>query len=126
MADPDIPMAYGTPVAPMMPPATAPSRQDLRTATAINGGRSSRVLLPTPSGIRPRLNDDMRRTLKAQGFTDGLAEALMTNKIAFPISIWIVDNSGSMASTDGNRIVETAKKNVVKMVSCSRWAEMQQ
>ena len=127
MADPDIPMAYGTAV-PMMPPTAphAPPQRDLRMATAVNGGRSSRVMLPTPSGIRPRLTDEMRRTLKEQGFTDGLAEALMTNKIAFPLNIWIVDNSGSMATTDGNRLVETSKKNEIKMVSCSRWAEMQQ
>ena len=28
--------------------------------------------------------------------------------------------------TDGHRLVEMAKKNDVKLVACSRWAEMQQ
>lgn len=64
--------------------------------------------------------------LREQGYTRGLAEALHKNKQAFSQSIWIVDNSGSMANRDGHRLVETSSKDRVKFVSCTRWAEIQQ
>lgn len=125
--DTDIPMAYGTAIPMAVPKASAPPAHtyDLRTATSINGGRSSRVLLPNQNE-KPRLTNEMRKALKDQGYTEGLAEALIKNKIAFPLSIWVVDNSGSMANRDGHRIVETAAKSNIKLVSCTRWAEMQQ
>ena len=46
------------------------------------------------------------------------------SKQAFPLSIWIVDNSGSMIHVDGHRIIQ--KQNQLKLVECTRWAEMQQ
>ena len=120
MADHDIPVAYGTPLDPV-----APRRPDLRTAQNINGG-SSRVILPASNYERPRLSEKTFQSLDAQGFTRGLAEALMKNKQAFPLSIWVVDNSGSMNTRDGHRLVETTRKHDVKLVDCTRWAEMQQ
>jgi hypothetical protein len=66
------------------------------------------------------------KALEHQGFTRGLAESLWKTKRMFPLRIWVVDNSGSMAATDGHRVVETLKKNDVKFVNCTRWAEMQQ
>jgi hypothetical protein len=57
---------------------------------------------------------------------EGPAESLWKTKRTFPLRIWIVDNSGSMATTDGHRVVETPKKNDVKFVNCTRWSEMQQ
>jgi hypothetical protein len=126
MVDSDIhiPEAYGTLVPPTAPPA-ARLRPDLRTSQHVNGG-SSRVMLPVNRDDRPQLSDSTLTELQAQGYTRGLAEALIKNKIAFPISIWVVDNSGSMSEKDGHRLVETAKKNEVKLVDCTRWAEMQQ
>jgi Mg-chelatase subunit ChlD len=120
-----MPFAYGTPI-PMAPPAPTAPHQDLRTATNLNGGRSSRVILPEGRQEKPRLTNDMLRALKSQGYTQGLAEALMKNKMAFPMAIWVVDNSGSMAHQDGHRLVESTKSNDLKFVTCSRWAEMQQ
>jgi hypothetical protein len=72
------------------------------------------------------MSDTVFQTLKEQGFTRGLAEALMRNKLAFPLNFWIVDNSGSMNKIDGHRFVETKKKTSVKFIECTRWAEMQQ
>jgi hypothetical protein len=147
--DPNIPIVTGTP----LPPPTAPhyssagtdtttttydaygrpqtttpttGRPDLHTATALNGGRSSRVVLPTAGQENILLSSTTVRSLQDQGFTRGLAEALQTNKRAFPLSIWIVDNSGSMATRDGHRFVETTQSSSVKIVECTRWAEMQQ
>jgi Mg-chelatase subunit ChlD len=145
MTDSDIPIAYGTLVdtpshqqqsfVPMAPPGDSsasasmtPSshRHDLRTATAMNGGRSSRVLLPRNGQENAAMSESTIQSLLEQGYTRGLAEALRKNKHAFPLSIWIVDNSGSMASPDGHRLVATTQSQKVKLVPCTRWAEMQQ
>jgi hypothetical protein len=138
--EPAIPIAYGTPIpSPFAPPGTAPGDlHNLRTATTIDNGRSSsRVILPPevtpiapprqqPQDFSLTLPDSAIRALKDQGYTKGLIEALGKNKLAFPLSLWIVDNSGSMASRDGHRLVHTTSKNHVKFVDCTRWAEMQQ
>lgn len=65
------------------------------------------------------------RQLKEQGFPLGLAETLTRNNEAFPLRIWVVDNSGSMIQGDGHRFVETKKAEEVKVVSCTRWSEIQ-
>lgn len=136
--DTDIPIVTGTPLPPPVTPhmnydptATATpvgatGRPSLHTATAINGGRSSRFSLPTDGQENILLSNQTVRSLRDQGFTAGLAQALQTNKRAFPLSIWIVDNSGSMAQRDGHRFVETTRNSSVKVVECTRWAEMQQ
>jgi hypothetical protein len=72
------------------------------------------------------MTDPEIRALMDQGFTRGLAEAMTNNNAAFPLRIWVVDNSGSMSKNDGHRMVETKKKDDVKMVSCTRWTEIQE
>jgi hypothetical protein len=89
-------------------------------------GRSSRFMLPQNGQENVLLTQNVVESLMAQGFTQGLAEALQLNKRAFPLAMWIVDNSGSMAQRDGHRFVETGKSSNVKVVECTRWAEMQQ
>jgi hypothetical protein len=133
MEDPDIPIAYGTPIGPPITTyvqptdpimATAPPVRDIRSATAMNGG-SSRVMLPN-SGQEPiPLSDASCQALLEQGFTLGLATALSRNKFAIPLTIWVVDNSGSMSHRDGHRLVAT-KHHELKQVSCTRWTELQQ
>jgi Mg-chelatase subunit ChlD len=44
------------------------------------------------------------------GLYEGTAESLWKTKRTFPLRIWIVDTSGSMATTDGHRVVETPKE----------------
>ena len=56
----------------------------------------------------------------------GLAKSLFSNAIEFPLRIWVVDNSGSMSITDGHRFVETSNSKQVKVVSCTRWAEIKE
>lgn len=52
--------------------------------------------------------------------------SLNESKKAFAHHFWIIDNSGSMATSDGHRMAETKSRNTVKMVSCSRWEEIQE
>jgi hypothetical protein len=55
----------------------------------------------------------------AQGFSTGLAKALVENKQNFHHRVWVVDNSGSMQIGDGHRV------NNGKVLSVTRWAEIQ-
>eukprot|EP00543_Licmophora_paradoxa_P000481 CAMPEP_0202445096 /NCGR_PEP_ID=MMETSP1360-20130828/3979_1 /ASSEMBLY_ACC=CAM_ASM_000848 /TAXON_ID=515479 /ORGANISM="Licmophora paradoxa, Strain CCMP2313" /LENGTH=400 /DNA_ID=CAMNT_0049061249 /DNA_START=81 /DNA_END=1283 /DNA_ORIENTATION=+ len=121
----DYPIIQATAVmaeAVVLPPAsgktTAP-RPGLKT-----NGRSSRVMLPKQRSYAIQ-NAEIER-LQEQGFTKGLAETLTKNNAMFPLRIWVVDNSGSMNRQDGHRIIETFRKDNVKLVDCTRWAEIQQ
>lgn len=57
-----------------------------------------------------------------KGYPLGLANALRGSLEAFPLRIWIVDNSGSMASSDGSRFIKAA--GGYKKVQSTRWAEL--
>lgn len=52
----------------------------------------------------------------------GLSLAVAKAVMAFPLRIMIVDNSGSMQSGDGNRLVAAGTRQ--RMLSCTRWAEL--
>eukprot|EP00566_Odontella_aurita_P010681 CAMPEP_0113555794 /NCGR_PEP_ID=MMETSP0015_2-20120614/16911_1 /TAXON_ID=2838 /ORGANISM="Odontella" /LENGTH=396 /DNA_ID=CAMNT_0000457103 /DNA_START=150 /DNA_END=1337 /DNA_ORIENTATION=- /assembly_acc=CAM_ASM_000160 len=73
----------------------------------------------------PAISSSQLSSLLDQGFTKGLAQALHESANAFPLRIWVVDNSGSMRATDGNRFVHTSKRNDIKVVECTRWREIQ-
>ena len=130
MADPDIPVAYGTPIDPVAVAAAPPAR-NLQATSAVMG-RSSRVVLPSSPTAEAPLDDSTWQALQEQGFTRGLATALVQNKRAFPLCFWVVDNSGSMNTQDGHKLVTTKGKNrnknnkSLKFVQSTRWAEMQQ
>lgn len=72
------------------------------------------------------INQDQIRSLKSQGFTEGLARSLTDNNTNFPLRIWVVDNSGSMQMNDGHRMVATSAKNDIKLVNCTRWNEIRE
>ncbi|KAL7566986.1 hypothetical protein ACA910_019915 [Epithemia clementina (nom. ined.)] len=140
MADPDnIPMANAIPI----PPPILPSHlQQQQNPVRNNHGHSSFPQSSLPSPTAPTFNDDdaaaahgsrgpvdtqqhaIERLIE-QGFTRGLAEAVQQSKQVFQLSIWIVDNSGSMQHVDGNRIVQLPNGQL-KLVQCTRWTEMQQ
>jgi len=67
--------------------------------------------------------------LTGKGYPLGLIAALRGSLEAFPLRIWIVDNSGSMASSDGCRFVKrpgTAGGSAsYKKVTATRWAELE-
>ena len=50
--------------------------------------------------------------LQRRGYPPGLVRALNDAIQAFPLRLWIVDNSGSMNHADGSRLVSNAGKMV--------------
>lgn len=83
-------------------------------------------MVPPESASTKQLNDEEVRTLQAQGYTSGLIQSVSRNKLAFPLRIWVVDNSGSMSTGDGHRLIDTGNARDVRYVSCSRWTEIQE
>lgn len=77
-------------------------------------------------GPTNEINQDQIRSLKLQGFTEGLARSLTDNNTNFPLRIWVVDNSGSMQMNDGHKMVSTSTKNDIKLVNCTRWNEIRE
>jgi len=71
-------------------------------------------------------NSNQMKQLRQQGYTDGLAKEMLLFTKAFPLRFWVVDNSGSMSAVDGKRLVNTKNQNTIKMVTCSRWKEIQE
>mmetsp|Transcript_8626 Transcript_8626/g.14623 ORF Transcript_8626/g.14623 Transcript_8626/m.14623 type:complete len:397 (-) Transcript_8626:219-1409(-) len=115
--DPDIPLAQATII-----DNVSSAQNDGRPR--LKKDRTSRLSLPQQE-CSSLSAPDMER-LQEQGFPAGLSRAMNENKLAFPLRIWVVDNSGSMNKNDGHRIVETLSKDNVKLVDCTRWAEIQQ
>jgi hypothetical protein len=74
---------------------------------------------PMPPPSAPMMNDGVdhdhgleasasyRNELLRQGYTPGLISAIQKNRIAFAHCFWIIDNSGSMQTQDGHRIITT-------------------
>ena len=97
-------------------------------AIAVNN--ATVVALPCPpvadavAAPSKEISKDSENQLKQQGYTSGLIQSIKNNRDAFPMRIWVVDNSGSMTTPDGHRLLTTAD-NRVKMLDCTRWAEIQ-
>jgi hypothetical protein len=120
--EPEIPVLTGLYAMPAMVPAMMPILGDAAAAATTD------TALPETS----------RQVLAEQGFTTGLIEAIENNcKRAFANSIWVVDNSGSMQTQDGQRIIisnnnhhnkttTTTNNSNYKFIQSTRWAEMQQ
>jgi hypothetical protein len=118
----DIPMAYGVAV-PDFDPMPVPARPSLQESQQVFG-RSSRVALT--GGASEKISQTAISQLKKQGYAHGMAVGLVQLKRQFPLRIFLVDNSGSMSTQDGHRLVETAKAQDVRVVQCTRWGEMQE
>jgi hypothetical protein len=60
-----------------------------------------------------------KQLLRAMDIPDGLIDCLVQAHETSARRYWIVDNSGSMNTQDGKRLL-----NKSKLVSCSRWEEL--
>jgi hypothetical protein len=117
MNDPDIPLAYGTPfyqAAPIAPSNLQPAQRLTPSST------NPRV---APLLLHPEQQQPVE--LEGHGFTKGLVEAMLHDREAFALRIFLIDNSGSMVTNDGHRLVETTRQHEIKFLPCSRWKEMQ-
>eukprot|EP00591_Stephanopyxis_turris_P009048 CAMPEP_0195517908 /NCGR_PEP_ID=MMETSP0794_2-20130614/11816_1 /TAXON_ID=515487 /ORGANISM="Stephanopyxis turris, Strain CCMP 815" /LENGTH=409 /DNA_ID=CAMNT_0040646785 /DNA_START=266 /DNA_END=1495 /DNA_ORIENTATION=+ len=104
-------------------------------ATAIFSSNKSNVASDATSNMNfiisnghdeKEITEDQVSTLKQQGFTTGLANAISENCNVFPLRMWVVDNSGSMNTADGHRILETVNQNNMKIVNSTRWEEIKE
>jgi hypothetical protein len=57
------------------------------------------------------------------GLPPGVIERVLESCDEFSERIWIIDNSGSMSTSDGHRLAQDAKDRDC-MVACSRWEEL--
>lgn len=120
--DMDIPLNQGGPFVPVPVPVMAASSAPAEQPAAAAAQQPSFLASALSRPPRPSsISASQRSALVEQGFTEGLAEALHASANAFPLRIWVVDNSGSMRATDGNRFVQTSKKDDIKVVDCTRW-----
>mmetsp|Transcript_44858 Transcript_44858/g.52578 ORF Transcript_44858/g.52578 Transcript_44858/m.52578 type:complete len:377 (+) Transcript_44858:58-1188(+) len=85
------------------------------------------VSLPPWVSQKPvEMTPDNISTLQQQGYPPGLAMSLCQNALMFPLRFWVVDNSGSMNSLDGQKINENPDNNTIKILSCTRWEEIKE
>ena len=109
-----------TPLAPAAPTKKTPSLYRLPSKpNAANGFDPS-------DRTTSILTDNQVSRLREQGFPRGLATSLADTKTELQYRIWVVDNSGSMNSGDGHRMVDTLDPNSVRMVSATRWEEIRE
>ncbi len=77
----------------------------------------------------PTISDSQMQVLESQGYTKGLAKALSQSISDFALRIWVIDNSGSMANNDGQKLIserQTRSGHGFRSVQCSRWSEIQE
>jgi hypothetical protein len=115
MDDPEIDLNEGVKLDPNIPIATA-TAIPLMPSSVVGGVGLS-------MSIDPNLHPDQVEALQQQGFPLGLALEMGNARAKFPRRFWVVDNSGSMRSSDGHRIRGTENNLVV--VQCNRWTELQ-
>lgn len=63
--------------------------------------------------------------LKGLGFTDGLCDTLIRDSLRTTQRFWIMDNSGSMSTPDGHRLVQSSVGDT-QLSPCTRWKELQE
>lgn len=81
---------------------------------------------PSNPLARPSVaRDAALRALDALAYPPGLAEQIVVSSEVMPYRFWIVDNSGSMQTADGKRLVRDATGQL-RSVAATRWDELSQ
>merc|ERR1712137_251062 len=73
--------------------------------------------------LLPNSQPPQSEYLNTLGMPQGLCERFVESRNTFPLRIWIIDNSGSMAMGDGHRIVSHGAGSCAT-IGCSRWEEL--
>lgn len=128
--DDDIPVAMPVPMYPThsytastVVPATTPTAPSAPPSQGLQNQKSSFFVATTHQSNNQFSNYQVKQ-LKDQGYTAGFINEILLFTKTFHLRFWVVDNSGSMSATDGNRLVNTKTQDKVKMVSCTRWKEI--
>jgi hypothetical protein len=103
MIDPKIPIAKAT----VVPLTTSPTVKGVDLAMSTD----------------PYLQPEQVAALKQQGFPHGLALEMGNARATYPRRFWVIDNSGSMRTSDGHQI--RGSQNNLQVVRCNRWTELQ-
>lgn len=77
---------------------------------------------PPPGYVSPFNEVGGMEYLKSNEWPTGLATALMQNAQKIAMRFFIIDDSGSMATNDGHRVVGKSGQKV--LVNCTRWVEL--
>jgi len=67
---------------------------------------------------------ELRRFLKGEGWPYGLQTIVQKSCERYPIRYFIIDDSGSMNTNDGHRVVGGGDVKKLKMIKCTRWSEL--
>jgi len=71
-----------------------------------------------------QVSEEQRRAyLATLNLPAGIAEEILQSCRIFPLRIWVIDNSGSMATGDGHKLLQ-GYGGRQGMVPCSRWGEL--
>ena len=105
---------------------TAPIEPMASPAVGLQHQESSFYVATTHHPASNKFSDHQIKQLCDQGYTLGQANEILLFSKTFSLRYWVIDNSGSMSLTDGNRLVNTSNQSKVKMVPCSRWKEIQE
>jgi len=98
-----------------------PSRSSNSKANEENN--ASFGLNRVPSGGNFSVNElALREYLTSFDWPNGLQESLIKGLTKTPMRFMIIDDSGSMAASDGHRLV--GKGSQTKLVECTRWSEI--
>lgn len=76
----------------------------------------------TPSPVL-RMTAEQELSLQEHGFPLGLSQELVQTVGQSMVRFWVIDNSGSMWTSDGH--VLRGKGKSTQLIPCTRWAEMQ-
>jgi len=89
-------------------------------STCASEGRVRDPLDLPRMGEPPALTHDQQAFLASLNLPSGLAQEIVNSHAAFPLRIWILDNSGSMTTRDGHRPAASG----IGLEACSRWEEL--
>jgi len=94
---------------------------DYTSAVPMSSGYNN---APPPPAPPTRYNDErgVRDYLSRSSWPRGLQGALISGLSMTPARFFICDDSGSMMSSDGHRLI--GEGNTSKLISCSRWTEL--
>jgi hypothetical protein len=119
-------------------PAAVAIEEHPPTATVVKGAIVELPISPTrkkaknnvggtasgaQSKLRPPNEKGAREYLASQHWPVGLQDALIKSCKKLAVRYIITDDSGSMMTNDGHRMIGAGTKNV-KMIQCTRWSEL--